>query len=145
AEERPNILIPKTTIITILLLLGFLFAGISAFSQEPLPDVRHSVVPPEHAQAYGSLVVQDLDGRMKPLNTLANEITRKLSGRSGITVIQKGSNINLTAEQFLLAMQLDPTAFSSLPLIKVDPKKAGMIFKTLEIEPVDKLSFKGLL
>ncbi|HSP83886.1 MAG TPA: cytochrome c biogenesis protein CcsA, partial [Gillisia sp.] len=145
AEERPKIFIPKTTIITILIILGFLFASMKAFTQEPLPDVRHTVVPIEHAETYGALVVQDLDGRMKPLNTLANEITRKLSGRTVITVVQKDGNIELTAEQFLLAMQLDPAAYSTLPLIKVDPKKANLIFTTLEKEPVDKLSFKGLL
>lgn len=144
-EEKPRIFIPKTTIFTILILLMFLFFGIKAYSQEELPDIRHTVVPLEHAETYGSLVVQDLDGRMKPLNTLANEITRKLSGRSKIIVTQKGEDIELTAEQFLLAMQLDPAAYSSLPLIKVDPDKAGMIFKTLKRKSTDKLSFKGLI
>lgn len=129
-SETPKVLIPKTTLFTILVLLVFLFMGIKAFSQDELPDVRHTVVPLEHAEAYGSLVVQDLDGRMKPLNTLANEITRKLSGRSTITITQTEENIELTAEQFLLAIQLDPAAYSSLPLIKVDPDKGGIIFKT---------------
>ncbi|MFN4762952.1 cytochrome c biogenesis protein CcsA [Gillisia sp. Q332] len=144
-KRKSGTLIPKTTIFTLLLIVLFLFFGIKAYSQEQLPDVRHTVVPLEHAETYGSLVVQDLDGRMKPLNTLANEITRKLSGRSSISVIQKEGDFELTAEQFLLAMQLDPAAYSSLPLIKVDPEKAGMIFKTLERDPVNKLSFKELL
>ena len=42
-------------------------------------------------------------------------------------------------------MQLDPAAYSELPLIKVDPEKAGLIFSTLDREPVSKLSFKGLI
>ncbi|PAM96806.1 cytochrome C biogenesis protein, partial [Flavobacterium sp. IR1] len=87
----------------------------------------------------------DLDGRMKPLNTLANEITRKLSGRSTITIQQPEGELTLTAEQFLLAMQLDPGRFSVLPLIKVDPKKAGAIFKALGHAPVSSLSFQELI
>ncbi|WP_372918716.1 cytochrome c biogenesis protein CcsA [Salegentibacter sp.] len=143
--RKSKVFIPRTTLLTILLILLFFIFGIQAYAQEDLPDVRHTVVPVDHAEAYGGLVVQDLDGRMKPLNTLANEITRKLSGRSSINVAQDEEDIELTAEQFLLAMQLDPKAFSDLPLIKVDPEKAGMIFKTLEKDPVNKLSFKGLI
>lgn len=143
--KNPKGFIPKTTIFTILFILLFLFFGIKVYSQEKLPDVRHTVVPVEHAETYGALVVQDLDGRMKPLNTLANEITRKLSGRSSINISQTKEDIELTAEQFLLAMQLDPSAYSNLPLIKVDPEKAGMIFSSLEKERVIKLSFKELL
>ena len=142
---KPNILIPKATTLTLLVILLSLFFGIKAYSNDQLPDVRHTVVPLEHAEAYGGLVVQDLDGRMKPLNTLANEITRKLSGRTVITVKQREGEVKLTAEQFLLAVQLDPVAYSSLPLIKVDPKKAGAIFKAIDLEPVNSVSFKDLL
>ncbi|CAM4071106.1 cytochrome c biogenesis protein [Gillisia limnaea] len=141
----PKVFIPKATTLSILQIFLSLSFGISAYSQEQLPDVIHTVVPVEHAKVYGGLVVQDLDGRMKPLNTLANEITRKLSGRTAITVKQKEGDIVLTAEQFLLAVQLDPVAYSSLPLIKVDPKKASAIFKAIELDPVSSVSFKDLL
>jgi cytochrome c-type biogenesis protein CcsB len=110
-----------------------------------LPDVSKSVIPAEHAVAYGRLVVQDLDGRMKPLNTLANEIARKLSGTSTITIKQEGGDLKLNAEQFLLSVQLNPVDFSSLPLIKIDIKKSAEIFKALGHQPVSSLSFKEFL
>ena len=143
--NRPKVFIPKASTLSILAILLSLFFGTGAYSQEPLPDVRHTIVPLEQAKGYGGLVVQDLDGRMKPLNTLANEITRKLSGRTAITVEQREGEVVLTAEQFLLAVQLDPVAYSSLPLIKVDPKKADAIFKAINIAPVNSVSFKDLL
>ena len=81
-------------------------------------------MPKEKAEAYGKLIVQDLDGRMKPLNTLANEITRKLSAKAEIEMQNEGETIVLSPEQFLLAVQLEPAYFSRLPLIKVDQKKS---------------------
>ncbi|EMR02741.1 cytochrome c biogenesis protein [Cesiribacter andamanensis] len=110
-----------------------------------LPDASGAIVPQEQAGAYGRLIVQDLDGRMKPLNTLANEITRKLSGKSTIAVPHAGGEQLLTAEQFLLAVQLDPQTFSALPLIKVDPDKGGAIFAALQHAPVSSISFRELL
>ncbi|GHA28697.1 cytochrome c biogenesis protein [Salinimicrobium marinum] len=142
---KPRIVNPRVTALTVLAVLLSLFLGLQAYAHDQVPDVRETVVPLEQAEAYGRLVVQDLDGRMKPLNTLANEITRKLSGRSTITIQQPEGDLTLTAEQFLLAMQLDPGRFSVLPLIKVDQKKADAIFKAIDHAPVSSLSFQELI
>ena len=145
-EAFPKPSIPKLTGLTLLILLISLFLGFQVYGQgQQLPDVRQAVVPLSHAEAYGNLVVQDLDGRMKPLNTLANEITRKLSGRSSITIQQPGGKIELTAEQFLLAVQLDPGRFGALPLIKVEEEKAAAIFEALDKDPVSQVSFQELI
>lgn len=144
-EKLPKYRIPQATALTILAILLSLFVGVSVYGHGQLPYVRQAVVPLSQAEAYGSLVVQDLDGRMKPLNTLANEITRKLSGRSTISIEQPGGEIKLTAEQFLLAVQLDPGRFSALPLIKVDEKKGAEIFEILGHAPVNSISFQELI
>jgi cytochrome c-type biogenesis protein CcsB len=144
-ESLPKYAIPKTTALTVLAVIISLFIGLQMYGHGQLPDIRQAVVPVSQAEAYGSLVVQDLDGRMKPLNTLANEITRKLSGRSYITVDQPGGEIKLTAEQFLLAVQLDPGRFSALPLIKVDEKKGSAIFEAIGHAPVSSVSFQELI
>src|SRR5690606_6888050 len=115
-----------------------------AFAQMVLPDNK-TVVPEEKADAFGELIVQDLDGRMKPLNTLANEITRKLSGKTYIEIPAQKGEIKLTSEQFLLAVQLNPSLYSNLPIIKIDKKKSLNAFKVLEKDPVDKLSFRDFL
>ncbi|WP_324720842.1 cytochrome c biogenesis protein CcsA [Salinimicrobium sp. HB62] len=144
-ESYPKAGFPKVTAISILILLVSLALGFQMYGHGQLPDVRQAVVPLSQAEAYGSLVVQDLDGRMKPLNTLANEITRKLSGRSTITIEQSGGAIELTAEQFLLAVQLDPRRFSALPLIKVDREKGAAIFEAMGHKPVDAIGFQELI
>ncbi len=113
-------------------------------AQMALPDNK-TIVPEEKANAYGELIVQDLDGRMKPLNTLANEIIRKLSGKTYIEIPTKDGEIELTSEQFLLAVQLNPSLYSNLPIIKIDKKKSLNAFKALGKDPVDKLSFRDFL
>lgn len=101
------------------------------------------VVPEGQAEQYGMLVVQDLDGRMKPLNTLANEIVRKLSGKT--TVSLEGSEVTLNPEQLLLAVQMYPEMMGSLPLIKIDAEKGQMIYEWLGLSPTGKVSFLDFL
>ncbi|UOY09053.1 cytochrome c biogenesis protein CcsA [Muricauda sp. SCSIO 64092] len=99
-------------------------------------------VPKEKAQEYGTLIVQDLDGRMKPINTLANEIVRKIYGKTQISVTTASGTVSLTPEQFLLAVQLAPQHWTSMPIIKVDRKKGGDVFTFLDQEPVSHLRFE---
>ncbi len=123
-----------------MLLVGFILTCTTVFGQQD-PTEASFIVPQEKADAYGKLIVQDLDGRMKPLNTLSNEIARKLSGKSKIDFELNGVNVSLSPEQFLLAVQLQPEQFSSIPLIKIDQKKSLDAFKALGKEPTDQLSF----
>ncbi|POY34886.1 cytochrome C biogenesis protein [Solitalea longa] len=104
-----------------------------------------TIVPNDKAAVYGKLVIQDLDGRMKPLNTLANEIVRKLNGRSSIWIPTKSGQVELSAEQFLLAVQMDPITFSQLPIIKIDREKSQRVFAALGIQPTDRISFKDFI
>jgi cytochrome c-type biogenesis protein CcsB len=117
------------------LLLVCILAVLPARAQEG------SIVPREKASEYGRLVVQDLDGRMKPLQTLAQEIARKLTGKSYVTISGEAGKIRLRAEQFLLAVQLDPERWARTPLIKADPEKSPQAFDLLGVPPSDKLSF----
>ena len=62
-----------------------------------------------HAAEFGSLVIQDSGGRMKPLNTFASEILRKVS--------YSDSYKNLNADQFLLSITIDPLLWYNVPII----------------------------
>ncbi|UCE92999.1 MAG: cytochrome c biogenesis protein ResB, partial [Flavobacteriaceae bacterium] len=73
----------------------------------------------EHAKLFGKLMVQDLDGRIKPLNTLASEFLRKVSRRP----YYKGRNFRMDANQVFLAIHLSPGSWFNIPLIKIDKKK----------------------
>jgi cytochrome c-type biogenesis protein CcsB len=76
-----------------------------------------------HAEKFGQLVMQDHRGRMKPMNTYASEILRKLS--------RKESLYGMTAEQIVLGMAAHPKDWYDIPLIKV-----GKHEKTKKVLPV---------
>jgi hypothetical protein len=123
---------------------GFMLAS-GSLAANGLPYPGACLIPIEKADEYGKLIVQDLDGRMKPLNTLANEITRKLGGKPYVIIPTGTGEIKLTPEQFLLAVQLDPEGYSDLPLIKIHPKKSAGVFARLGIASREKLSFRDFL
>ena len=62
-----------------------------------------------HALEFGSLVIQDSGGRMKPLNTFSSELLRKVSKSD----IYK----NLNADQVMLSITKDPVLWYNIPII----------------------------
>jgi cytochrome c-type biogenesis protein CcsB len=99
-------------IIMVLLSLG-LFAQNQA-SVNPLN------INKEHAAKFGQLIVQDQDGRMKPVNTLSSEILRK--------IYRKDKMDGLNSDQILLGMLSNPSYWETVPMIKVsDPELKKVI------------------
>lgn len=76
--------------------------------------VRASTVSVEHAAMFGELVVQDAGGRMKPINTFASELLRKLRF--------KDSYEDLNADQVFLSMMLNPALWYNTEFIALDKK-----------------------
>lgn len=68
-------------------------------------------IPSDHAADFGHLVVQDHQGRLKPMNTYASEFLRKLS--------RKESLYGQTAEQIILGMMTYPRDWYHVPLVKL--------------------------
>lgn len=68
-------------------------------------------VDKDHAAKFGRLLVQDQDGRLKPMNTVASELLRKIS--------RKNSFNGLNPEQVYMGMLLDPQKWQRTPMIKV--------------------------
>lgn len=108
----------KSALLTVLL-LGF---GLSSWGQEnQLPSqevvdslILSNVVSQEHASKFASLVIQDDNGRMKPVHTFASELLRKISLRDSY----KG----LSAEQVFLSMMLYPGLWYNTEFIALDKK-----------------------
>ncbi len=71
------------------------------------------------ANQFGHLLVQSNDGRIKPVNTLASEILRKLTWKSSFH--------GLTPDQVLLGMMSNPMYWQQVPMIKVSSKKLAKI------------------
>ncbi|MGQ1927877.1 cytochrome c biogenesis protein CcsA [Ornithobacterium rhinotracheale] len=115
-------------------LILFFALGMGAMHAQ---DFESSITPQEKANEYGRLVVQDLDGRMKPLTTLAYEISRKLNGKTNIAISTADKTYKLSPEQFLLAIQIDPKLYSQIPIFKVDDEKLGGLLKKMNL-PVQK-------
>ena len=126
-------------------ILAFLCIIIISFQATNKPAPERGFIPKEKADEFGKLIVQDIDGRMKPLNTLAHEIVRKLSGKTYMSLPMGEEEIKMSPEQFLLAVQLDPIGFGNLPLIKIDKEKSLVAFEALGVEPTDRLSFRDFL
>ncbi|MEQ8706856.1 MAG: cytochrome c biogenesis protein CcsA [Phaeodactylibacter sp.] len=107
-----------------LILLPVLLASNLALAA-PAPNyIPGPAVSLDHAERFGRLIMQDHRGRMKPLNTYASEILRKLS--------RKETVYGLTAEQAIISMAAHPKDWYHIPLIKM-----GKHDKTRNLIPVE--------
>lgn len=107
----------------------------STFSQQKIgpdaqfagPDVPGSnrIIDPVHAKKFGRLLVQDFQGRIKPMNTHTLELLRKIYKKDKY---QKGS-VTISSEQWFISMQIDPGYWANEPLFKVGQKGGDKLIK----------------
>ena len=102
-------------------------------------------IDPGHATAFGKLLVQDLDGRIKPINTLASEFLRKVMRKVTFKFNAGESAIKMDCNQVFLSIHTDPAAWQYIPLVKVDKEKGAPIFTRLEKAPSPYLAFQDFL
>ncbi|WP_224491068.1 cytochrome c biogenesis protein CcsA [Robertkochia flava] len=91
-------------------------------------------VSKEHAAKFGKLVIQDERGRMKPVNTFASELLRKLSKSNDF----KGMDAN----QVVLSMLQNPGLWYNVDFIYIT-KKNDSIRKIIEV-PEDQKFVKAV-
>jgi cytochrome c-type biogenesis protein CcsB len=96
----------RNKIFTAVVFIGLLFSGIVGSAQK-----ADKTVSVEHAKKFGQLLVQNSEGRIEPVNTLASEILRK--------VAKKGSFEGQEPIQVILEILMDPQKWEEVPLIKV--------------------------
>jgi cytochrome c-type biogenesis protein CcsB len=70
-----------------------------------------SNVSQDDATAFGKMIVQDHNGRFKPVNTLSSEVLRKLAKKSTIS--------GLSSDQIFISMMMDPAKWENVPLIHI--------------------------
>jgi len=97
--------VPKTVILILGLFITSQFNSV-AQDKDELPLIDKS-----HANKFGQLLVQDKGGRIKPVNTLTNEILRKLSRRSTFN--------GMNSDQVYISMMLRPDLWAKTPIIKI--------------------------
>ena len=71
--------------------------------------VLQLAVPPEHAERFGALAVQSLNGRIIPMNTFSSEILRKIHHNTHFG--------QLNSDRFLLSLLAMPEMWMHVPLI----------------------------
>lgn len=109
--------------VMILLLMSLGFMG---WAQD-LGDLSENAVSKEHADKFGKLLIQDHQGRIKPVNTYALEMLRK--------IYKKDTYQGLSAEQVLLSSQLNPQYWNTQSLVKVKPNALGKkLTRSLKID-----------
>jgi cytochrome c-type biogenesis protein CcsB len=106
----------KVSLSIVLLLLSF-----SGFSQhnkhthqkvteQQIDSLLHKfLVPEEHAEKFGRLIIQDAGGRMKPINTFSSELLRKVS--------KSDTYKDMNADQVLLSITQFPQIWYEVPII----------------------------
>ena len=122
------------------LLLGALF-GLNAQEQSAAAGHNHSamptqaqvdsvlqatMVPKEHAEKFGKLIIQDEGGRMKPINTFSSELLRKLSRKDRFN--------GMNSDQVFLSMIMNPAVWYNTEFIILDKfAKNDSIRHTIDI------------
>ena len=130
---------------TLVIIIMF-FLGVSGFSQEHHANDGHdhampsqqqldsileaNITPKDHAAIFGRTVIQDVSGRMMPMNTFGSEVLRKLS--------KKDHYGDFDANQILLSMQESPQLWYSMPIIYLKLKKGDSIRSLIGVDKSEK-------
>ncbi len=134
--------------ITPILLFLFISVLCSGNTTEPSKEqqlVVQQQIDTHHAELFGRLMVQDLDGRIKPINTLASEFLRKISRKRYVNYSTDKTNTRMDANQVFLAMHVAPDTWQQIPLIKIDKNKGGALFEPLILSADGLIPFNALL
>ncbi len=100
------------------------------FSSQPL--MASSVIDQakkidiDHANNFGSILLQGHDGRIKPLDTYNIDLVHKVSGKSEL--------YGLNHNQIILAMASNPEAWKSLKMLKVSHPEVKKLLGIAESE-----------
>jgi cytochrome c-type biogenesis protein CcsB len=98
----------KKLVASAILLFFLLSSGTMAVGQE-VPG--RPEIDKDHAAAFGKLLTQSQEGRIEPVNTVANEVLVK--------IYKSNKYDGLNAEQVMLGIVSDPQHWQNEPMIKV--------------------------
>lgn len=147
-ERLKNVKAKKEKLLAILVLC-FVLSGFSQETQHSPDDghnvahefkeptkaqvdsiLKENITPKAHADAFGHMVIQDIGGRMMPVNTYASELLRKLS--------KQDSYEDFNANQVFLSMQESPQLWYNVPIIYLKLKKGDSIRSLIGVEKDEK-------
>jgi cytochrome c-type biogenesis protein CcsB len=80
---------------------------------------ENSLIDAGHAKKFGKLLVQDYEGRIKPMDTHTLDLLRKIYGHDKYKISKDES---VSSNQWFLSMQIDPAYWADEPIFKVAAK-----------------------
>ncbi|WP_316748633.1 cytochrome c biogenesis protein CcsA [Pedobacter gandavensis] len=110
---------------------------LSAKSVDPVQFASSIKIDLAHADKFGHLPVQNIDGRVEPINTMALEILRKLH--------RKDRFHSLNANQFFLSVSTTPFIWVNVPIIKIGAKGGPGLLKAVKADEGGYTSMINLL
>ena len=120
----------KKSILSLLILLS----SINYLGAENLDSLMKSnEISTNHIKVFETLLVQDIGGRVKPVNTVFSEYLRKISRKNII--------LNQSASQVILGMMNNPIVWSQVPMIKISHEKLKELLNTSESRVPFKMFF----
>jgi len=87
------------SVVLIFLVPGFIYS-------QSIPD---PAISKDHADVISRMIIQDFKGRMKPFQTSASEVLRKISKKSEL--------YNMSESQLVFSMMMQPEEWEKVPLI----------------------------
>jgi cytochrome c-type biogenesis protein CcsB len=117
-RKLENVKNKKAKLMAVLVLLGS-FSGFAQNHPHKAPEskinfldsILHYKVPEKQAAEFGRIIIQDAGGRMKPINTFASELLRKVSHSDNFQ--------GLNSDQVFLSMKQFPFAWIEVPIVYV--------------------------
>ena len=114
----------KDKSLSLLLALFALFSVTPTYASNENPTIQAILsIDKAHADKFGSLIIQDAAGRMKPMDTLSTEILAKIHRSATLKV----GKISLTPNQVVLGMMAKPDAYREIKMIRTKDEKINRI------------------
>ena len=116
----------KTSVVIFLLFSSGLFGQTSILPSKSLyidSIIESNSFTVEHSSKFGELVIQDSGGRMKPANTFASELLRKVS--------RSNSYNGLNSNQVLLSIMENPGVWFNAPIVYIKSGQKGDTIKKI--------------
>lgn len=138
-EKLKEYIYSKKTFFIIFFFIGinYSFSQIHESRKIPLNNISDVIhIPKKHGDNFGRLLVQDDKGRIKPVNTLAIELLRKIH--------KKNSIVNLDANQWFISIHQDNIFWTKIPFIKADAKGGINFLKKINANKENYVSMMDL-
>ena len=116
----------KTSVVIFLLFSSGLFGQTSILPSKSVyidSIIESNSFTVEHSSKFGELVIQDSGGRMKPANTFASELLRKVS--------RSNSYNGLNSNQVLLSIMENPGVWFNAPIVYIKSGQKGDTIKKI--------------